>query len=157
MALFGKSAGDAIQARTLNLTLGSGFAALVASGVVMFNDSFKAIFGETLSAGALASAKVTVLVAVIGAFGVIAVADLLARAWATASKERAMSMTGNFVIAAAPSGLKAKKTEGLDIPGFTVAAIRFKPNAPDEVSYLLVKADLPPEWVGGKDLELSAP
>ena len=152
----GKTTSDAIDARTLNLTLGSGFAALVATGVTIFNKSFKAIFGDDLTGDHLASAKTTILVAVIGGFAAIAVADLLARAWATASKERANALTGSFVIAAAPSKLKAKKTAGSDVAGFTVGAVRFKPAAPDEVEYLLVKSGVAPEWVTAKELELSA-
>jgi hypothetical protein len=138
--------------RTLNLTLGSGFAALVAAGVTIFNKSFKSIFGDSITGVDLANTKATILVAVIAAFAAIAVADLLTRAWATAAKARVDS----FTIAAAPSKLKAKKTSGVDETGFIVAALRFKPSAPDEVEYLLVKTGAQPEWVARKDLELSA-
>ncbi|HEX8103205.1 MAG TPA: hypothetical protein VF533_11370 [Solirubrobacteraceae bacterium] len=156
MAVFGKSESDAIDARTLNLTLGSGFAAFIATAVVVFNKSFKAIFGEDLGPEALATHKVAVLVAVIAAFAAIAVADMLSRAWATASKANSTALGNNFVIAAAPSRLKAMKTTGTDEDGFMVAAIRFKPSAPDDVEYLLIKAERPPEWVAGKELALSA-
>jgi hypothetical protein len=82
----GSSPSDAIKARTLNLTLGSGFAAFVATAVTVFNKSFKAIFGDTLDPSEQAHFKVTLLVAVIAAFALIAVADILARAWATAGR-----------------------------------------------------------------------
>jgi hypothetical protein len=152
---FGSSPKDAIKARTLNLTLGSGFAAFLAGGVTVFNDSFKAIFGDKLSAGQLASTKATILVAVIAAFAAIAVADLIARAWATAAKERRESLDEAFAIATAPSGLKATKTRGRDVAGFTVAAVRFKRADPDAVEYLLVKSGVAPEWVATKDVELA--
>jgi hypothetical protein len=148
----GSSPSDAIKARTLNLTLGSGFAAFVAAGVTVFNKSFKAVFGDTLDASQLAHFKVTLLVAIIAAFALIATADILARAWATAS---ANTSTGDHVVLAAPVGLQAKKTEGTDIPGFTVGAIRFLPGKPDDLEYLLVKAGSAPEWVAEGAVALS--
>jgi len=152
----GSSSSDAINARTLNLTLGSGFAAFLATAITVFNDSFKAIFGEDLSGAELARYKVTVLVAVIAAFALIAVADLLARGWTTASRTRADAQVAHYMIAAAPSNLKAKKTEGVDLGGFTVAALRLKPSQPDAVEYLLVKTGAAPEWVAGKHVSLSS-
>lgn len=155
MAL-GSTESDAIKARTLNLTLGSGFAAFIASGVTVFNGSFKAIFGKNLSANQLAHTKTTVLVAVIAAFALIAAADLIARAWATASSEPNKAIAEHYVVAAAPSGLRATKIRDEDESGFTVAAVRFKPADPDAVEYLLVKSGSAPGWVAGKDLKLAS-
>jgi hypothetical protein len=145
---FTASSSDAIKARTLNLTLFSGLAAGIATAITVFNKSFTAIFGDKLHGVDLANAKLTLVVAVIAAFAVISVADLIARAWAT-------SAGGSFVIASAPSGLTATKTESLDKTGFTVAAVRFKPAEPDAVEYLLVKTGEAPGWTGGSELTLS--
>jgi hypothetical protein len=145
---FKDSPSDAIKARTLNLTRVSGLAAVIATAITVFNKSFKAIFGDKLTGVNLANAKLTLVVAVIAAFALIAVADLIARAWATAAG-------GSFVIASAPGGLTATKTEGVDEPGYTVAAVRFKPTEPDAVEYLLVKAGEAPGWTVGSKLKLS--
>lgn len=145
---FTASPSDAIKARTLNLTLFSGLAAGIATAITVFNKSFTAIFGDKLHGTDLANAKLTLLVAVIAAFALISVADLIARAWAT-------STGGNFVIAPAPSGLTATKTVGGDKPGFTVAAVRLKPAEPDAVEYLLVKSGEAPAWTAGSDLTFS--
>jgi hypothetical protein len=147
-APFTSSSSDVIKARTLNLTLFSGLAAGIATAITVFNKSFTAIFGDKLHGVDLANAKLTLVVAVIAAFALISVADLIARAWATAAG-------GSFVIAAAPSGLTATKTEGPDKTGFTVAAVRFKPAEPDAVEYLLVKTGEAPDWTGGSELKLS--
>jgi hypothetical protein len=145
---FTASSEDAIKARALNLTLFSGLAAGIATAITVFNKSFTAIFGDKLHGVDLANAKLTLVVAVIAAFALISVADLLARAWAT-------SAGGSFVIASAPSGLSATKTTGRDETGFIVAAVRFKPSDPDAVEYLLVKKGEAPGWTAGSELTLS--
>ena len=145
----GASPSDAIKGRTLNLTLFSGLTAAIATAITVFNDSFKAIFGDSLGGTDLAHAKLTLLVAVIAAFTLIAVADLLARAWATAAN-------GKLIVTAVPGGLSAKKIDGEDQPGFTVAAMRVKSGDPEKVEYLLVKAGSEPAWVAGANVRLSA-
>ena len=147
---------DAINARALNLTFGSGFAALVASGVTIFNKSVLDLFGKDLDPADLARYKVTLLVAVIGGFALVAVADILARSWVTAAEKGARASNDSYAVLAAPATLKAKKTEGTDVPGFTVAAIRFLPTKPDAIEYLLVKADTSSEWVSEKNVQLTA-
>lgn len=132
----GASKSDAIKGRTLNLTLFSGLAAAITAAITVFNDSFKEIFGDTLTGTDLADAKLTLLVAVIAAFTLIAVADLLARAWATAASTK--------VIVTPVPGSPAAKT--LDGDGYAIAAMRVKASAPDEVEYLLVKAGTEPTW-----------
>ena len=170
--MLGSAQTDVIDARTLNLTLGSGFAAFLTSAIVVFNDSFKAIFGgDALTGPELADAKIRVLVPVVAAFAAIAVADLLARAWTTAASKNAKATeaaarehavvartvaTQSYVLAAAPPGLVATRIKGRDEAGFIVGALRFKPSAPDAVEYLVVKSGVAQEWVAGQHLELSA-
>jgi hypothetical protein len=59
------------------------------------------------------------------------------------------------VVLSAPAGLEATKTEGTDIPGFTVSAIRFLPDKPDDLEYLIVKAGTAPEWVAESSIALA--
>jgi hypothetical protein len=141
---FAASESDAIEARTLNLTLFSGLAAAIASAIVAFNESFEAIFGDDLTGAELAHTKLVLLVAVIAAFALIAVADMLARAWASSAK-------GGVIVTPVPGGPSAKTVDG---DGFTIAAMRVKPDAPDEVEYLLVKADAEPTWAAGAKVRL---
>jgi short subunit fatty acids transporter len=152
MKIVGNSPEDAIKTRTLNVTRGSSAAAALTAAAVVFNDIFKQVFGDGLEGFELAKIKATILVAVIAAIALIVVADVFARAIA----ERTTAVNERDLIAAAPSGLRATKTAGPDAPGFLVAAVRYKPATPDEVDYLLAKADTAPEWVAGKDIELSS-
>ncbi len=147
--LFKASKDDAIKGRTLNLTLFSGLAAAIAAAITVFNDSFKSVFGDDLTAAETVVTKRTLLVAVIAAFAVIVVADMFARAWATAS-------TGKLVVVPAPAGLTAKKIDGEDQSGFTVAAMRVRPSEPDKVEYLLVKSGSEAAWVIGTNVRLSS-
>jgi len=152
MSVLGESTQDAIKARTLNLTLGSGFAAFLASAATVFNGTFKAIFGENLSAEEVAQTKTTILSFVIVAFAAIAVTDLLVRAWTTSSGERAKALS----VIPAPSSLKAKRLEGTDESGFTVAALRFPPSESATPEYLLTKVHKAPVWVKQELVELTA-
>lgn len=161
---------DQIKAGALRLTLGSGFAAFVACGIVVFNDSFETIFGgDSLTGAALADAKIRVLVPVIIGFALIAVGDQIARAWTTAAATNAKARKDaagvraavneaagrGYVLATAPDGLTATRTDGVDVNGFTVGAMRFPISAPDKTEYLLVKPGVTQDWVGGEHLQLS--
>jgi hypothetical protein len=143
---------DAIKARTLNLTLGSGFAAFLVSAVTVFNSTFRDIFGDKLSPEEVVQTKTTILSFVIVAFAAIAVTDLIVRAWTTSASERAAALA----VVPAPSNLKAKRLEGADEPGFTVAALRFASSEPSTPEYLLTKAHATPVWVKQKDVQLTA-
>ncbi len=129
------SPSDAIKGRTLNLTLYSGLGAAITAAITVFNDSFKAIFPD-LSGSELADAKLTLLIAVIAAFTLIAVADLLARAWATTAN-------GRLIVTPMPGTPTAKTVDG---EKFKIAAMRVKAGAPDGVEYLMVEAGREPTW-----------
>jgi hypothetical protein len=152
MSILGASTQDAIKTRTLNLTLGSGFAAFLVSAATVFNSTFKDIFGDKLSPEEVVQTKTTILSFVIVAFAAIAVTDLVVRAWTTSGTERAKALA----VVAAPSSLKAKRLKDLDEPGFTVAALRFPPSEPSTPEYLLTKVHKAPVWVKQEDLELTA-
>jgi hypothetical protein len=51
---FAASEGDAIKGGALNLTLFSGLSAAIATAIVVFNESFEAIFGDGLTGAELA-------------------------------------------------------------------------------------------------------
>lgn len=142
---FSASESDAIKGRTLNLTLFSGLAAAIASAIVVFNESFEAIFGDGLAPPELAHTKLVLLIAVIAAFALIVVADMLARAWATSANKLIVTP-----VPGAPSG----KT--VDDDEITVAALRVKPDAPDEVEYLVVKAGAEPTWEAATKIRLTS-
>jgi hypothetical protein len=133
----------AIKAPATNLTIGSGIAAALAAAVTLFNDSFKSIFGDTASA----NVKASVLIAVIAAWTLIAVADLVARAVAKSAAARA-----DEAIAPLPTALQATKTVGADQTGFVAAAIRTSGDG--DTSFLLVKQGQPPVWVDAGELSL---
>lgn len=145
---FGASKSDAVKGRTLNLTIFSGIAAVIAAVITSFNDSFKEIFGEVnadFTAADLAHTKLVLLIAIIAAFSLIVVADMLARAWASSANK--------LIVTPVPGAPAAKTVDGDD---FTLAAMRVKPGAPDDVEYLLVKAGSEPEWVPGAKVRLSS-
>lgn len=143
---FSASESDAIKGRTLNLTLFSGLAAAIAAAITVFNESFKAIFGDSLGGTDLANAKLTLLIAVIAAFAVIAVADMLSRAWASAANSK-------LIVTPVPGAPAGKTVDDDDV---TVAALRVKPDAPDDVEYLVVKAGSEPTWEAAAKIRLTA-
>jgi hypothetical protein len=127
-----------IASPALRLTTFSAVAALVVAGGSLFTDKW---FDQLLGDNASASTRASVFIAVVGAWALIAVADVLARGYATAHGSR---------IVTAPAGLPmATRTKGTAVSGFTVAAIRVDG---DGDSYLLVKAGQQPAWVPGGEL-----
>jgi hypothetical protein len=143
---FAASESDAIKGRTLNLTLFSGLSAAIATAIVVFNESFEAIFGDNLTGAELAHTKLTLVIAIIAAFTLIAVADMLARAWAS-------SANGRLIVTPVPGSPSAKTVDG---DGFTIAAMRVKSDSPDEVEYLLAKAGAEPIWVPAAKVRLAS-
>lgn len=143
---FAASEGDAIKGGALNLTLFSGLSAAIATAIVVFNESFEAIFGDGLTGAELAHTKLTLVIAIIAAFSLIAVGDMLARAWAS-------SVNGKLIVTPVPGGPSAKTVDG---DGFTIAAMRVKADAPDEVEYLLAKEDAEPIWVAAAKVRLDS-
>ena len=151
---------DIIKGGTLRLTWISAAAAGLAAFVTVFNDTFERMFGKDQP-----SIKAAILIAVIAAFTLISVSDLLARALATAAKLRSSaqkevgsqaaakleaaaktlsdkweSAQDGWAISAVPASLTATKTKGSDVSGFIVAATRYKRSDPDDSQWLLVKA-----------------
>lgn len=92
--------------------------------------------------------KVALLIAIIAAWALIVVADILSRGYAHAHHASR--------ITTAPAGMTATITNGPDDTGWTVAAIRFSPGASPKASFLLTKAGQEPQWKSGKDIQFQA-
>jgi hypothetical protein len=135
----------AIKAPATNLTIGTGVAAALATAATLFNDSFNSIFGDDASA----KVKASVLIAVIAAWTLIAVADLIARAVANAA-----AAGGGEQLAPLPTALAAAKTTGTDKTGYAAAAVRV--GATGETSFLLVKKGQKPEWLTAEEIDLGS-
>jgi hypothetical protein len=148
---------EAIKSPATTLTLGSAGAATIATLVVAFNDSFREIFGDTAGP----NIKAAVLIAVIGAWALVAVADIVGRGIAKAATERAAGVKEAAEIAAKatppisllPTTLNAKNLDGRDEEGFLAVATR---NSKGVEQVLLVKAATTPVWVPYDKVEFPA-
>jgi hypothetical protein len=129
---------DVIEAGATRITTLSAVVGGLAGIDVAFNHSLVKIFGGTPSNGV----KTTILVALIAAWALIAVADLLARAIATAASQPRLAIP--------PAGTRVRRP---DLEGETaekqwlVAATEFDPNKPDATRLLVLKAGEQPVWV----------
>jgi hypothetical protein len=149
---------EAIKSPATTLTLGSAAAATIATLVTAFNDSFREIFGETAGA----NIKAAVLIAVIGAWALVAVADIVGRAIAKAATERAAGLKASAEIAAKgtapsispmPTAVPARNLDGRDEEGFLAVATR----TVDGVhQVMLVKAGRAAVWVPYEKVEFPA-
>ncbi len=147
---------ESIKAPATNLTLGSAGAATIATLVAAFNESFESIFGN--DAGP--NIKAAVLIAIIAAWTLIAVADIIGRAIAKAATERASGMERAAKASVPPSAEPvllpkpqvAKRLKGADEGGYLGVAVRNGENGDGAV--MLVKADKPPEWLQRDEVEI---
>jgi len=131
---------DVVKAGAFRLTWISGAIGGIAGVVTVFNEQFIHIFGEHASDGV----KASVLIAIIAAWALIAVADLLARAITAAAKLRREPPSP----ITAPKKMRVKVTAGEDSSGWMVAAIRGADGIEsDALNFLVVKAGEAPKWV----------
>ena len=102
-----------------------------------------------------------VLIAVIAAWALIAVADIIGRAIAKAATERAAGQTGAAKIASTatpvsatlPKALPARNLVGRDKGGFLAVATRV---ADSQQQLLLVKPGKAPVWVSQDEVDVDA-
>jgi len=134
---------DIIEAGTLRPAWGTGVVAVLAAIVTAWDPLVEKLLGKDPEI----RHKLILLAMATGAWVLLAGVDMIARAYATAH------VAGSDVVGA-PAGMKAKKTKGTDETGYTVSAIRVKPDA-DKPEFLLVKAGKGAAWVGGDDLEFT--
>jgi hypothetical protein len=137
---------EPIKGRMFNLTIFSGLGAAAVAAVAVFNDLFTEVFGDVgkgagqFTAADLAQTKLVLLVAIIAALALIAIADMLARAWATSANK--------MVVIPVPGAPKVGTLDGDGV----VAAMRVQAGAPDDVEYLLFQAGNGPTWVKAADV-----
>ena len=135
---------DVIEAGASRITTLSAIVGGLAGIDVAFNDSLVKIFGGTPSNGI----KTTILVSLIAAWALIAVADLIARAIATAASQPKLAIP--------PAGIKVKRPDQSGDEAevkWLVAAAEFNPNKPDAMKLLVLKAGEKPVWVDASTVE----
>jgi len=135
----GDKANEVIPSKSLRITWLSAVAAAVVAAAALFTDDF---FDELLGDGAPGGARAAVFITVVVAWAAIAVADILARGYASAHPTP---------VAPVPAGLpKVTWTKGKDESGFSIAAVRM--TAADNAEYLILKSGHEPRWVPGTEL-----
>jgi hypothetical protein len=128
-----------ISSGALNLTLGSGVvAAVVAFADVFKPDFIKKILGDNPASGSRAA----VFIAVVGAWALIAVADILARSRVHSSQGRVLPV---------PHGLKVTRPQlqAQEESGWIVVALRVED---DSLSYLVTKPHTTATWVKNEEV-----
>jgi hypothetical protein len=123
----------------LNLTRFAGIGAALVAVLTTVNGSWKAIFGGS----APNWAKPAVLMVVIGAWALIAVADILGRGYAAARRYKFMAL---------PRTIPATDVRGKD-EDCEIIGVRVDPDDEEQLGYLVVKASKTPEWVPGASIE----
>lgn len=130
---------DVVKAGAFRLTLGTQLGAAIAALVTAINP----IFGDTFRPGL----KTAIIIASIAALAVIGAADVIARAWATCCSQPRMAL--------APKGVDVRyiPLSAEEEQGWTVVALRPKPDDRSSTEFLIVKHGHGPAWVDAKDLE----
>jgi hypothetical protein len=130
---------DVVKAGALRLTWISGTIGALGVVVTAFNEHIVKIFGDEVDDGI----KASVLIAIIAAWALIAVADLIARAITTSARLRVPSPG-----IAVPNGMRVTLTDGVDSDGWLVAAARPAVDGTgDGLQFLVVKSGEGPKWV----------
>lgn len=128
---------DIVKSGALGVTWISGTLGGITAILALFNEELINLFGDNLAD----NLKAGILVAVIFAWTLIAVADVMARANVTAARLSAGVIT-------APKGMKVKVNgaDGTDA-GWSVSAIR-------GTEFLIAKSDKKPKWVKQDEVTL---
>jgi hypothetical protein len=131
---------DVVKSGALRLTWVSGAIGGIGALVTIFNEQFINVFGDNASDGI----KASVLIAIIAAWALIAVADILGRSITTSARLR-QALDKPI---AAPKGMRVTLTKGTDSEGWAVAAIRSADGGDDsKLEFLVAKAGQTPQWV----------
>lgn len=127
----------------LNLTRFTGLGAALVVVFTAINDSWDIIFGADTPKWA----KTVVIIGAIGAFAVVAAADILGRGYAAARRGDMIAM---------PDGLTATlDTTGSRDPEVRVVGVRFRRAEEEDSEFLIVKSDKSTAWVGRDKLDFS--
>jgi hypothetical protein len=127
----------------LNLTRVTGLGAALVVVLTTFNNSWETIFGSN----APTWAKPVVVISVIGAFAIVASADMLARGYAAGQRGDIIPL---------PDGLPAKLIVGED-EDVSLVAVRYKAYEEGTSEFLIAKSDKSTAWVSRSDLKFNAP
>jgi hypothetical protein len=126
----------------LNLTRVTGLGAALVTVLTAFNGAWETIFGANTPNWA----KPVVIMSVIGAFAVVAAADILGRGFAAGQRGALIPM---------PDGLTAAYRPGTD-QKVAIAAVRFQRTEDDAGEFLIVKEDKSTIWANTDDLDFEA-
>jgi len=148
---------NVIQSNSLNLTRYAGVGAAIVVVLNSINPAADKLLGNNPSS----TDRVALYIAVIASWALIAVADICARAYATAHKTAVADTapaTGvgresgpATVIALAPPQT-ARSLDGVDQSGFLAVAIRVQSDKTTE--FLLIKPGQAPVWVTAANVQL---
>jgi hypothetical protein len=130
----------------LSVTRATGIGAAIVAVLTAVNGTWNTIFGSSTPTWA----KPVVMMVVIGAWALVAAADLLGRAYVAA--HRAVAKGGTRVIPV--QSIPAKYEKGTD-QDCLVAAARLDPDKPDDPDFLVLKADGEAAWVPHGDLKFT--
>jgi uncharacterized membrane protein YeaQ/YmgE (transglycosylase-associated protein family) len=136
---------DVIKSGATKITSLSAVVAGLAAIGVTFSDNLIEIFGETPPS---AGNKTAILIALVGAWALIAIAVLFSRAIVTAASQPKL--------ATAPAGMKVRRPdqEGSEAEkGWIVAAADFDPTKPEATRLLVLKSGQAPVWVAASTVK----
>lgn len=122
----------------LNLTRVTGLGAALVAVLTTFNGAWETIFGESTPDWA----KPVVIISVIGAFAVVAAADILGRGYVAGQRGDVFRL---------PAGLTATYTLGKD-EEVALAGVQYGRANDENAQFLVVKADKSTAWVHSDDL-----
>ncbi len=131
---------DVIKAGELRLTKASAIGAALVALAAAIEPVFEAILGGDPEPGH----KVAIFVAAIGAWALVASADMISRSHATAHTQPQ--------VAPIQQALTVTYTKGHDETGYAVVAVRTVSEDPAGAQFLIVKAGKPPVWASQDDL-----
>jgi hypothetical protein len=143
-AVTGDDSAEVIKSGTLVTTRGIGVVAVGLIGTFLLLDAL----GDTGPWASMSAAQKLFFVVACGAiWALVAAADAIARGLATAATQP--------IVMAMPPGLVATRTEGVDSPGWRVAAVEV-PRTPNghKVQFLVVNGSTH-DWVDAADLKFS--
>lgn len=134
-----------IKAPAMNITLGSVGVLALGTALTTWQQAFESVFGDTSD-----GIRRDVMIATIAAIVVIAATDMFARAIASRGDHK-------FVVPWGKGWTASVANSGLDDAGYLVAGVRARSSAPEDMEYLLVKADEAPKWHRSANVKLTEP
>lgn len=138
---------NVVKSDSLALTRYAGVGAAILVVLNAINPAADKLLGGHPSA----AVRVSLFIAIIAAWALIAATDILARAYATAHVTEPPPSVGYTIAPLAPP-LRAVSVEGRDSAGFLAVAVRFKGD--EDLEFMLVKPGQAPIWLAARNVEL---